>query len=212
MKKFLLVAIIGIFAFGGCNQQKPVKTIDNLKFSIINQTIESEMYMDFSEKAKTNYPDIALLFETISKAEGIKASNNKIILESLGEDVEVIIPEYEVRTTLENLQTAIQRETEDVNNLYPTFLSDAKNEKVSKAQDSFQWAITTESKHLEFFSKAIEFVFGTIEKVETRVCDLPSGYAICPTCGNLFYNTAIEEKCGLCQTDKEKFIIVKPSI
>ena len=34
---------------------------------------------------------------------------------------------------------------------------------------------------------------------------LPSGYAVCPVCGNTYDSANIDEKCAFCQTTKDKF-------
>ncbi len=53
-------------------------------------------------------------------------------------------PEFEVKTTAENLQAAIDGESYEVSTMYPQFLDESKLEKVEKAEKSFTWAIDTE--------------------------------------------------------------------
>lgn len=206
MKNLLLFALAGLFVFTGCQQPKPVKTIENLKAAFKGETTASAKYAAFAVKAQENYPEIARLFEAASKAESIHAANHLKVLESLGEKTEVFTPEFEVKTTLENLQAAVQGETYETETMYPQFLTDAAAEKVTKATQSFTWANDTEKKHLEFYKKAITAVLEKIEKSETTNSPMPTGYAVCPVCGNTYDNAAIDDKCTFCLTPKEKFL------
>ncbi len=206
MKNILLISIIGIFAFFGCQQEKPVKTIENLKSAIKGELSASARYASFAVKAETNHPEIARLFEAASKSEAIHAANHLKILESVGEKMDEFTPEVDVNTTLENLQKAIQGETYEVEQMYPAFIADAIAEKVDKAVESFTWAQDTEKKHLEFFKRAITAVFEKIEKVEAAGSSMPGGYFVCPVCGNIYDNKITVGKCEFCFTDQGKFL------
>ena len=179
---FFVLAIAGIIAFTGCDQSKPVKTIKNLKEGIIGETTASKKYEAFAQKAREEgYDTIAILFDAASKAEAIHASNHKKVLEELGETMEDFTPEFEVKTTAENLQAA-------------------KAENVPKAEKSFNWALDTEKKHNNFYSEALDALNMDSENI------LPAGYAVCPVCGNTYDISNVDEKCAFCQTDKSKFI------
>lgn len=203
MKNILFIALISLMAFTGCNQPKPVKTIENLKAGIKGETTASAKYAAFAQKAREEgNVNVAKLFDAASKSESIHASNHKKVLEGLGEKMEAFTPEFEVKTTAENLKTAIEGETYEVTTMYPQFLADAKSEKVEKAEKSFNWAFDTEKKHQQFYTKALEALNATAENT------LPSEYAVCPVCGNTYDKAKLDEKCAFCQTSKEKFIIV----
>ena len=203
MKKVLLFAIMSLIVFAGCNQPKPVKTVENLKAGIKGETTASAKYAAFAQKAREEKHDtIAKLFDAASKAESIHADNHKKALEALGEKMEDFKPEFEVKTTAENLQAAIDGESYEVATMYPQFLSDAKTEKVEKAEKSFTWAFDTEKKHMEFYKKALEALNSKTEKT------LPFEYAVCPVCGNTYDKVSMDEKCAFCQTSKDKFIMI----
>lgn len=217
MKKLLMLALAGLFAFTGCQQPKPVKTIENLKAAIIGETTASAKYAAFAVKAQENHPEIAKLFEAVSKAEGIHAANHIKALESLGEKMEEFTPEFEVKTTLENLQAAVQGETYETETMYPQFLADAAAEKVQKATQSFSWASDTEKIHLEFYKNAVTALLTKVgadsadktsatEKTIAVASTLPAGYAVCPVCGNTYDSAAIDDKCAFCLTGKDQFI------
>ena len=201
MKKFFLFAFVSLIVMAGCTQPKPVKTIENLKAGIKGETTASAKYAAFAEKARAEGLDtVAKLFDAASKAESIHAANHLKVLEGLGEKMEEFKPEFEVKTTAENLQAAIDGESYEVATMYPQFLADAKAEKVEKAVKSFTWAFDTEKKHQVFYQKALAAVQTNAENT------LPFEYAVCPVCGNTYDKATIEEKCDFCGTSKDKFI------
>ncbi|MDP4206287.1 MAG: ferritin family protein [Bacteroidota bacterium] len=203
MKSILLFTFIGLLAFTSCTQHKPVKTIENLKAGIKGELTASAKYSAFAQKAKEEGNNaIAKLFEATSKAEAIHAANHKKVLEELGEKMEDFKPDFEVKTTTENLQAAIEGESYEFTTMYPQFIADAKAEKVEKADKSFTWAFDTEKKHQQFYSKALSALKAKAEK------SLPMEYAVCPVCGNTYEKANMDEKCAFCQTSKDKFIII----
>jgi rubrerythrin len=203
MKNIFLFAFIGLIAFTGCQQVKPVKTIENLKAGIKGETTASAKYAAFAQKAtEEGNANIAKLFLAASKAESIHAANHRKVLEGLGEKMEDFTPEFEVKTTAENLQAAIEGETYESTTMYPQFLADSKAEKVEKATKSFTWAFDTEKKHQQFYTKALEALTANTQNM------LPMEYEVCPVCGNTYDKATVEEKCAFCQTGKDKFFLI----
>ena len=201
MKNILLIALVSLIAFSGCNQIKPIKTVENLKAGIKGETTASAKYAAFAQKAREEkHESIAKLFDAASKAESIHAANHKKVLEGLGEKMEDFTPEFTVNTTAENLQAAIDGETYEVTTMYPQFLTDAKAEKAEKATKSFTWAFDTEKKHEKFYTAALESLKANTENT------LPVQYLVCSVCGNTYDKAMVDEKCAFCQTAKEKFI------
>ena len=203
MKKSLLfIMSLAILAFVGC-QPKSVKTIENLKAGIKGETTASAKYKAFAEKARAEKLDtIAKLFDAASKSESIHAANHTKVLEGLGEKMEEFKPEFEVKTTSENLQAAIDGESYEVATMYPDFIASATTEKVEKAVKSFTWAIDTEKKHAEFYKKALEAL--KLNKQNTLAFE----YVVCPVCGNTYEKATMDNNCAFCQTNSEKFIAI----
>lgn len=203
MKTILLFALAGVVALSSCNQAKPVKTIENLKAGVKGETTASAKYAAFAQKAREEGKmSVAKLFDAASKAESIHAANHKKVLEELGEKMEDFKPEFEVKSTAENLQAAIDGETYEVTTMYPQFLKDAKEEKVEKAEKSFTWAYDTEKKHQQFYTNDLASLkAGTSEAAVVE-------YAVCPVCGNTYPKANLDPKCAFCQTDKAKFIVI----
>ncbi|HBK42058.1 MAG TPA: rubrerythrin [Porphyromonadaceae bacterium] len=202
MKKFLFFALSCAFVLVSCNQ-KPEKTIANLKEGIKGETTASAKYAAFAQKAIEEGNDtIAKLFEAASKAEAIHAANHTKVLEGLGEKMEFFTPDFEVKTTAENLQAAIEGEMYENTTMYPKFIEEAKAEKVDNAVKSFTWADDTEKKHAEFYKKSLTALQNKAENT------LSYDFFVCPVCGNTYEAPMVDSKCAFCQTDKAKFIKV----
>ena len=200
MKRILLFTILSILILSSCNSYKPVKTIDNLKAGIKGEMLACAMYKAFAEKAKTEGHDtIARLFDAISLSEGIHIVNLRKVLESLGQRIEKFKPVYEVKTTEENIQVAIDEETFETRTIYPLYFNEAKTEKAGNAVHIFRWEFDTELKHLSLFQHAL---FAIQNKTEST---LPYQYAVCPVCGNTYDYATMENKCAFCGLSKDKF-------
>ncbi len=203
MKKIILpilasLVMISFMTYGG-NE----KTIANLKAAFKGESTASAKYAAYAMKAKTEgFAQIATLFNAAAKAEHIHANNHKAVLEKLGVKVDPIKPEFTVKTTAENLQDAINGETEEFLHMYPGYVSTAKDENVMEAVRSFTWALDTEKKHGEFYKTALAAL--NAKKVDT----LPKAYFVCPKCGNTFNEENPGAKCPFCYTAKEKYIKV----
>lgn len=202
MKKYLFFMLaLGamVCMFASCTQ-KPEKTIANLKEGIKGETTASAKYAAFAQKAREEGNDtIAVLFDAASKAEAIHAANHTKVLEKLGEKMEDFTPEFEVKTTAENLQAAIEGESYEETTMYPNFIKDAEAEKASDAVKSFTWATDTEKKHEAFYKNALAAL--QIGNEST----LPLGYEVCPVCGNTYEQGNVDEKCAFCATPRDKF-------
>lgn len=200
MKKLMFLGLLSVILLASCQNTSKEKTIANLKEGIKGETTASAKYAAFATKAyEEGYYDIAKLFEATSKSESIHADNHKKVLESLGVEMEEFTPEFSVGTTAENLKVAMKGESYEIDTMYVQFIYDANAEKVNDAVKSFTWARDTEMKHLEFYKNALAALESNIERT------LPTGYAVCPICGNTYDGANIDEKCAFCQAPKDNF-------
>lgn len=203
MKKTLFFVLSAFVVLTSCQQVKPIKTIENLKAGIIGETTASAKYAAFAAKAsEEGYDTIARLFLAASKSESIHAANHLKVLEGLGNKMDSFVPEFEVKSTKENLQAAIEGEGYEVSTMYPEFIAAAKEEKVEKAVKSFTWAVDTEKKHGEFYRAALEALNSNTEN------GLSYEFLVCPTCGNTYAKGTEDAKCEFCQTASEKYIAI----
>ena len=176
------------------------KTIADLQEAFKGETTASAKYAAYSKKAeKEGYHNIALLFKAASTAENVHANNHKSVLSEYGAEIPVITPEYNVRSTMENLQDAIEGESYEVATMYPDFLQDAVSSKSQLAQISFNYALEVEKKHKVMYQNALAALSAN------KVNELPQVYYVCPTCGNTYDQTP-PERCGISMTSSEKFL------
>jgi rubrerythrin len=103
-----------------------------------------------------------------------------------------------VKTTAENLSTAITGETYEFTKMYPQFIDEAKQEGDKRAAQSFDYANKVEQIHADLYKKAIGAV-----KNKT---DLPKAdIYVCPVCGDTF-DGDLPDNCPICGTPKIKFM------
>lgn len=177
-----------------------VKTIDHLKSAITGETTASAKYNAFAEKAREEkLPKIAALFAAASAAESVHAREHTIALTNLGASMDPVTPVFEVKSTKENLQAALNGETEEFTNMYPAYISDAEKENAQQAVTSMEFAMEVEKVHAQLYSAAIK----ALEENKTNT--LPESYSVCPKCGMTYETVKLPANCELCGTPKDKF-------
>ena len=150
-------------------------------------------------KAKEEgFEPVGKLFLAASKAESIHAANHTKVLEALGVKMDSIKPQFEVKTTAENLQAAIDGETHEFEAMYPDFIKSAETDGVTDAVTSFTWAMDTEKKHAEFYKAALD----KLNKKD--LSGMAVDYFVCPKCGNTFESANSPEKCDFCIVSKRQ--------
>lgn len=176
------------------------KTIENMQSAYKGERTATAKYEAFSKKAEEEgYHSIALLYNAVSAAENIHAINHKAVIEDAGATVPIIIPEYKVKTTKENLYDDINGEAYEAKTMYPDFLKTAEIADNQIAFLSLTYAMKTELKHKFFFEQAL----GDINS--NTLNSLPSKYFVCPVCGNTY--SKAPKHCDFSLTDREKFIV-----
>ncbi len=201
----IIIAIMILFAATaamGSESPARTQTIENLKTAFAGETNASAKYAAFAKKAADEgYTKVSKLFEAASKSEGFHAANHRAVLEQLGAAVPEVTPKFEVKTTVENLQDAINGESYEIATMYPDFLKNASASKISIAAISLNYAYETEKAHKVFYTKALEAVKSGSDAA------LSGQYAVCSTCGNT-YDAGLPNRCGLCMTSKDRFIVI----
>ena len=164
------------------------KVTDSLKNAFAGESQANRRYLAFARKAEEEgLTQVAKLFRAAAEAETVHALNHLRIL-------------GEIKSTAENLDTAISGETFEFKKMYPEYISIAKKEKNSQATWSFDVANKVEEIHAGLFSKAIEAIKNKKELTETD-------YYVCSVCGNTVEGKA-PEKCPICGAPKTKFFKV----
>ena len=161
------------------------KTLDNLKNAFAGESQANRRYLAFARKAEEEgLAQIAKLFRAAAEAETIHALNHVRIM-------------GEVKSTLENLASAVSGETFEFKTMYPEYLNMAKNEGNQQATWSFDVANKVEKVHAALFSKTIEAL--KMGKKLTTV-----DYYVCGVCGNTVEGEA-PDKCPICGAPKTRF-------
>ena len=194
------VVLAGFFL--QCNSLKPVKTIENLRIAFNNESTASVKYSKFAQIALSEgFDTISRLFDATSESANIQANNHRKVLEKFGGNPGLAeISGFDVKTTADNLQAAINSEAYQMQTMYPNFIRDAENEKAPEAGKSFTWAWDTGKKHINYYRKAL----ATVSKGNES--GLPNLWFVCPVCGNTYNQKDLKPVCDFCLAKQESFI------
>ena len=167
---YLLFTAISCLAMTSCDNDKKTevvkptrenidasaKTIENMQAAYKGEKTATAKYAAFSKKAEEEgYHNIALLYNAVSAAENIHATNHKAVIEDAGGMVPMITPEFKVKTTKENLSDDINGEAYEAKTMYPDFLKTAEIADNQIAFLSLKYAMKTELKHKFFFEQVL---------------------------------------------------------
>ena len=163
-------------------------TKDNLADAFAGESQANRKYLAFAEQAeKDGFPQIAKLFRAAAQAETVHAHAH---LRAMGG----------IKSTQENLQSAINGEGFEFQEMYPPYLNDAEQEGDKQAEFSFRNALTVEEIHFNLYKKALESVQAGNDLPDRKVF-------VCSVCGNTVYDEA-PEKCPVCGVPASKFVEV----
>lgn len=161
-------------------------TEKNLHDAFAGESQAHMKYLIFAKLAEEeNKPNIARLFRAVSFAEQVHATNHIKTLGELGD-------------TMENLQTAINGENFEVEEMYPAYDAVAKLQNEKDAIRSIHFAIEAEKIHSAMYTEAKQAVN------EGKDIDVGSVY-ICPVCGYTVQGNA-PDSCPVCGVPKAKFV------
>jgi len=134
----------------------------------------------------------ASLFRAAARAEQIHAGNHARVIRHMGGEAVADILPFRVKSTLENLKSALGGEQHEIDSLYPTFLVQAISQLDTSAMRSFVWAMESEKTHARLYEDAVAAIENgpgwTQEQIDFYVCTL-CGYTAkiqeadnCPAC------------------------------
>jgi len=154
-------------------------TESNLQAAFAGESQAHMRYVIFAEQAeKDGHPNVSRLFKAISFAEQVHATNH---LKALGG----------IDTTVGNLQTGINGETYEVEEMYPAFRAVAELQGEKAAVRSTTWALEAEKVHAELYTQAQTAVKdgADMDLGEVHICSVCGWTGIgqkpdrCPICG-----------------------------
>ena len=159
-------------------------TTKNLKEAFAGESQANQKYRAFSKKAeKDGFANIARLFLATAEAERIHAEGHLKALEGIS-------------STADNLQSAIDGETYEYQEMYPPMVEQAEADD-HKAKRMFKYATEAEAVHAKLYAMALEAV--------QQGNDLDVDFYLCPICGYIEFGKP-KEDCPVCGTKPEKFV------
>jgi rubrerythrin len=156
-------------------------------------------YLVWGQMAKKEgFPNIAKLFEAISYAESVHATNHfREIGGGTADGTVTAGGVFGAGKTVDNLQGAINGELHEVEQMYPVYLNAAKYQNEPGAERSFHFALEAEKIHAKLFQQAQDAA------KKGKDIELKKVY-ICPVCGHTILDGA-PDNCPVCGVKKEMF-------
>lgn len=160
-------------------------TAENLRQAFCGESQAHMRYLIFADQAeKEGKVNLARLFRAIAYAEQVHATNH---YRELGE----------IKDSPGNLDTCIEGETYEVEEMYPAYKAVAELQKERGAVRSTHYALEAEKIHADMYKKARK------NAEEGKDVAISSVY-ICPVCGYTAEKDA-PEKCPICGAPQKMF-------
>ena len=162
------------------------KTTKDLLAAFAGESQANRKYTAFAKKAdEEGYPQVAKLYRAAAAAETVHALSHFRTLD-------------QVKSTADNLKTAIAGEHYEAATMYPEFIKDAESEgaEARRGLRSFTYAMAVEKVHEALYQKALE----TLGEPQTETFD----YYVCPICGYTHERNA-PDRCPVCGTVGGRF-------
>ena len=167
--------------------------ISNLLMAYEGEINAHARYKAYAAKAESERLfGAASLFRAAARAEQIHASNHARVIRHMGGEIEAELRPFRVKSTIENLKSALGGEQHEIDSLYPEFMVQATSQLDTHAMRSFQWAMESEKTHARLYQEAVASTEAgagwTHEQIDFYVCTL-CGYTAkvqeadnCPAC------------------------------
>ncbi len=163
-------------------------THDNLQEAFAGESQANRKYLAFAKKAEQDgYPQVARLFRAAAEAETVHAHAHFRVMGGL-------------KSTVENLQAAIDGEGFEFMEMYPKFVAEAEEEGQKPATFSFKHALAVEEIHHGLYTEALNTVKSGSDLPPTRIY-------VCSVCGNTV-NGEPPDTCPICNAPRVKFLEV----
>jgi rubrerythrin len=158
------------------------KTSKNLQDAFAGESQANRKYLAFAKKAEQEgFHQAAKLFRAAAAAETVHAHNHLKELDG-------------IKSTKENLETAISGESHEFQEMYPGMIKDAEEEDNKTALRSFHFANEVEKIHAELYRDVLENL-GKNKEVD---------YYVCQVCGYTAEGHA-PETCPVCKAKSKMF-------
>ncbi|MGO8684519.1 MAG: rubrerythrin family protein [Thermoleophilia bacterium] len=160
-------------------------TAASLKAAFAGESQAAEKYLVFAMQAEEEgLTNIARLFTAISFAETRHARNHLRVLGGIG-------------STVDNLQTAFEGESFEIDEMYPAYAEIAKVQANQQASRSIKYALKAEQDHKRMYAEAREKAL-----VDGDVADLK--VSVCLVCGHTVIGD-VPDKCPVCAAKADQY-------
>lgn len=158
------------------------KTLNNLQEAFAGESQANRTYLAFAKKAEQEgHPQVAKLFRAAADAETVHAHAHLRAMEG-------------IKSTAENLKSAIAGETHEFESMYPKMITEATSEGFDQARKSFTFANAVEKIHADLYRKALDGL-GSNQALD---------YYVCQVCGNTLEGEP-HGPCEVCGAAKAAF-------
>jgi rubrerythrin len=132
---------------------KGTRTHDNLKNAFAGESQANRRYLYFARRADIEgYPDVGGLFRDTSEAETGHAFGHLDFLKEAGDPVTGL----PIGSTEQNLKSAIDGETYEFTEMYPSFGKTARSEGFEEIAEWFETLAKAEKSHAGRFTKGLQ--------------------------------------------------------
>lgn len=157
----------------------------DLKAAFAGESQAAEKYLVFAEKAAADgLPNVANLFRAISFAETRHARNHFRVMAG-------------IKATADNLQTAFEGESFEIDQMYPAYVEVAKVQGDKQAFKSMHWALKAEMDHKRMYAEARAQVLAGGDIAGQPV-------SVCQVCGHTVIGD-VPDKCPVCAAAKQAY-------
>ncbi len=172
------------------------ETLENLLAAYNCERNASARYTAFAVQAdKEHFLGAGSLFRAIAHSEQVHATNHARVLRKFGAELELRAQPVHVRSTNENLATALQCEQDERDQMYPEYADEARRDHCEEAVKAFESASDAEEAHAMMFAAALESLDDYRERSE---------YYVCTVCGWVSTGKNFK-KCVLCNNPRDRF-------
>jgi rubrerythrin len=172
-------------------------TLANLQTAYNGETNAHARYLAFAKEAdEEGYAPAASLFRAAARAEEVHAKNHAEVIRGLGAEPKATVEAVIVKSTRDNLGTAIKGEIYERDEMYPAFLHQARLERNQPAGRTFHLAQKAETEHAALFTQALQ----ELERLRGEAIV----YYVCPVCG--FTSAKADgSRCPVCSNPTDRF-------
>jgi rubrerythrin len=182
-------------------------TVKNLLAAFEGESNANAKYTRFAAKADADgLHGAASLFRAAARAEQIHAANHARVIKQLGGEATCQIHAAEVKTTLENLKTALGGEQYEIETMYPEFLAEATERKNTAAIRTFHGALEAEKTHARLYGEALALL--EAGKKDSWI-GTAKDFFVCPVCGYTSETPDEHENCPVCNCPWKRFETIR---